>query len=85
VRPYLLHGRADLVASTWFKKNTGEINLRSRDDPFDIKRNHGKTEIRNNFFSIRVIDGWNTIPAEMKKIEKLERFKREYRKLWGNR
>ena len=51
----------------------------------DIKRSRGRTEIRNNFFSIRVIEDWNKIPSEMKKIDKPEKFKIEYRKLRGNR
>jgi len=80
----ILHGRGNLEPGTWFKQNAGERNMRSRADPWDIKRNHGRTEIRSNFFSIRVIENWNSIPAELKKIENPGTFKRKYRLLRGS-
>ena len=64
----ILHGRGGLAKETWFKPHTDDRNLRSQADPMDIKRSRGRTEIRNNFFSIRVTEDWNKIPSEMKKI-----------------
>ena len=46
-----------------------------------IKKMYGKTELRKNFFSVRVIDAWNKVPPEMKQIAKTEVFKKSYRKL----
>jgi hypothetical protein len=42
---------------------------------------HGRLDLRRNFFSIRVIEDWNQIPAEMRSTEKSENFKAAYRKL----
>lgn len=36
-------------------------------------------EVRKNFFTERVVDSWNEVPSEMKRIEKDEAFKRSYR------
>jgi hypothetical protein len=41
----------------------------------------GRLELRRNFFSERVIAGWNRIPASVKKEEKNTKLSSEYRKL----
>ena len=56
-------------------------NTRSAADPLGIKKVFGRTEIRKNFFSNRVIDPWNSIPANLKAETRKEIFKERYKKL----
>ena len=47
----------------------------------NIRVKHGRLDMRRNFFSLRVIDSWNQIPSEMKRIVKCENFRAAYKKL----
>jgi hypothetical protein len=77
----IMHGVGGLNPATWFESATSQRNTRSPADPMGIKKVYGKTELRNNFFSVRVIDDWNRVPQEMKQIANSEVFKKNYRKL----
>jgi hypothetical protein len=52
--------------------------------PRKIKVKHGRLDLRRNFFSIRVIEDWNRIPADTKRMDKSENFKAAYRKMRAN-
>jgi hypothetical protein len=43
---------------------------RAGSDPLNMKVRHGRLDMRRNFFILRMIDSWNQIPSEMKRIEK---------------
>jgi len=77
----IMHGVGGLNPATWFESAASQRNTRSAADPMGIKKVYGKTELRNNFFSVRVIDDWNRVPQEMKQIAKSDVFKKNYRKL----
>ncbi len=62
--------RCSRELSRWFPDSTA--------DPYNLKVKHGRLDLRRNFFSIRVIEDWNRIPAEMKFIEKSKDFKVAY-------
>uniref|UniRef100_A0A0X3PTK8 Reverse transcriptase domain-containing protein n=1 Tax=Schistocephalus solidus TaxID=70667 RepID=A0A0X3PTK8_SCHSO len=47
-----------------------------RGHQYKLKRNHAKLEVRANFFSQRVIDEWNKLPASVVQAESVEMFKR---------
>ena len=80
----IMHRRGNLDPNTWFETQNTHRNLRSTADPLNIRKKKGKTEIRNNFFSIRVVDHWNKIPQELKAVENHIRFKNNYKKLRAN-
>ncbi len=50
-------------------------------DPYNLRVKHGRLDQRRNFFSIRVIEDWNRIPAEVKRMDKGESFRASYRTL----
>jgi hypothetical protein len=50
-------------------------------DPLNIRVTHGRLDMRQNFFSLRVIEDWNKIPAEMRRLRKSEIFRRTYKQL----
>jgi len=49
--------------------------------PLNIKIKHGRLELRKSFFSIRVIEEWNKIPADLKNSPTREGFKKKYKEL----
>ena len=78
----ILQGRGGLDHRTWFERaETAARATRSTADPLNLRVTHGRLEMRTNFFSIRVIAPWNSIPSEMKRIEKSEKFRTAYRSL----
>ncbi len=81
----ILHGRGGLDYNTWFEKaENGPRATRSIGDLYNLKVKHGRLDQRRNFFSIRVIEDWNRIPADVKRVEKSETFRAKYRTLRAN-
>jgi hypothetical protein len=78
----ILHGKGDLKAVTWFEMaGHGVRATRAGPDPLNIRVKHGRLDMRRNFFSLHVIDSWNQIPSEMKRIVKCENFRAAYKTL----
>jgi hypothetical protein len=50
-------------------------------DPLNLRPQASRLEIRRNFFSQRVIEDWNNVPAELKQAKNVKYFKRGYRTL----
>ena len=51
----IMRGVGGLNPATWFVSAASQRNSRSAGDPMGIKNMYGKTELRKNFFSVRVI------------------------------
>jgi len=81
----IMHGKGGLNAETWFVRADDQRNTRSAADPLGIKKSFGRTELRKNFFTMRVTDDWNRIPPELKKVSNSEEFKRKYKLLRATR
>jgi hypothetical protein len=64
----MVHGIGDIDTNIWFEKITGSAITRARADPLNVKCRAGTLEIRRNFFSNRVVNDWNAVPAEIKQI-----------------
>ncbi len=67
---------------TWFKSvtETGRPT-RSAADPLNLRPQASRLEIRRHFFSQRVIEDWNKVPANLKQAKNVKCFKRGYRTL----
>ena len=76
-----MHGKGNLEASTWFEKPGTNRAKRSGDEPYNIKKKYGRLELRNKFFSLRTIEEWNAIPAELKGESNTFKFKKQYKQL----
>jgi hypothetical protein len=74
--------RFDNVNSeTWFQKVDTSVRMtRSEADPFHLKPQAARLEIRRRFFSNGVVEGWNLIPSELKNARTVHFFKSVYRK-----
>ena len=51
------------------------VITRTTSDPLNILRKHSNNEVRKNFFSNRVVEKWNSLPAEVKRVKKVSTFK----------
>lgn len=77
----IVHGIDRVEAKTWFKfsHNENERSTRATTDPTHLSSAVFRTDIRKNFFSVRTINGWNKIPAEIREIPLSWRFKKRLR------
>ena len=63
---------------TWWhgaEKRDGAAATRLTRGHLNVKRGEGHTELRNNFWSQRVVDPWNALPDQVKQAESLNVFK----------
>jgi hypothetical protein len=78
----ILQRRGGLNPETWFEMAGDSVrSTRAGADPLNIRVRHGRLDMRRNFFSLRVIEDWNKIPSEVKRLRKSEVFKRTYKQL----
>ena len=72
--------RKDNVSSeTWFTMATDEQRrTRGAIHPLSLRGQRVRLDIRKNFFSQRVIDSWNAVPAVIKDAATINSFKRLY-------
>ena len=78
----IMHGKGQLDHSCWFEKAAdGQRATRNSADPLNLRVNHGRLEIRRNFFSVRVIESWNKIPSDLKSETKNAVFRSKYKTL----
>ena len=76
----ILHGKEDVDPGTWFDMAaTGATHVtRQAGHPLNIVKPRARLEIRNNFFSIRCCDKWNSIPSSVKEARTINSFKNGY-------
>ena len=77
----ILNGFDRVDSSTWFKQNQ-TIRTWLNADPANLEPSFSRTEIRRNFFSIRVPDVWNKRPAHVKSSTSINMFKSRYDEWW---
>jgi hypothetical protein len=62
------------------QQRDARARTRAGANPWKIKKKFAHTEIRLNSFGVRVVDGWNSRPNEIKEVERLSIFKKKLRK-----
>jgi len=58
-----------------------QANTRNRSYPLNILNKRSRTEVRKNFFSVRVIEPWNKLPSDIKDSTSVKIFKKKCEKL----
>ncbi len=72
-------------SDSWFcPVNNVERSTRSTADPLNLRAQAARLEVRKNFFSNRVVEDWNKIPASLKKAKTVKSFKNGYAHLRAN-
>ena len=59
-----------------------DYDTRTRGHHQKLKKLHAKTQIRKNFFSIRVVDLWNSLPQDIVSSKSVNLFKNRLDKHW---
>ena len=75
----VLTGKDQVDPTEWFTM-AGEAAraTRATADPLNIKVKHGRLEVRQNFFTIRVTEQWNRVPRDIKNQKTVDSFKTAY-------
>ena len=82
----IIRGFDDVKSEIWFTlvgENPARIT-RHTSDPLNIVKVTSKSEIRRNFFSLRVVEHWNQLPAETKRAKSVAAFKNKISELLGS-
>jgi hypothetical protein len=81
VQVYKIVNGKDMVDSqTLFQLSShqAERHTRRNADPLNLRPPAAKLDLRGNFFTNRVVEDWNKIPLEVRKVETLNSFKNGY-------
>lgn len=80
----IVHGKDDVESSTWFKHvDQSDRVTRSASDSLNLVQPRSRLDLRRNFFSNRVVEGWNNLPPDLKRAKNTQCFKNGYLK-WKN-
>ena len=73
----ILHKVDNVEESTWFTRTGLSHNRVTRQavDPFNLIKQHTRSDIYSNFFANRVIDHWNALPLDVKNAKSVKHFK----------
>ena len=73
-----VHGRCNMDPSMFQSANTKSRYTRCTNKKYNLAKPWGRLEIRKNFFSVRSVDRWNSLPAGIQGASTLDDFKRDY-------
>ena len=77
----IVHRADNVEKETWFEMTAdGEAVHRTRltKDKTKIVKPRSKYKLRENFYSIRICDGWNNLPREAREAKTVNSFKNMY-------
>ena len=79
----IMSGIDQVDPQTWFNPNSqvvrgGAASTRSTTGLHNIQEKWARTDVRRNFFSLRVIKPWNMVPDEVKEATTVNGFKNGY-------
>ena len=76
----ILHGKEDVQVGTWFNlaATVATHATRQAGHPLNIVKPRSRLEIRNNFFSVRCCEKWNSLPDNIREAKSLNSFKNAY-------
>ena len=79
----IVHGIGNVQTSLVMVGDTERASLvtRNQSDPLNLIKQRANLEVRRNFYTIRIVDKWNSLPAETKHSPNVETFKRRVVKI----
>ena len=82
----VLTNKDNVKTSTWFQlcqPKEGEVTTRQTGGYINVVQQQWRGEIRRNFWSVRVVEPWNSLPDLVKKADTLNCFKNSPDNLQG--
>ncbi len=80
----IVHGLDEVKRGQWFEleanRGTSGVRTRHQQGVLNLRPAYGRTEVRRNFFSVRVVPKWNALPDKIKMSATTHSFKHQYRK-----
>ena len=79
----ILRGIDNVNFRTWFTKveiDAEGVQTRSATRQLNLVHKNARTDVRKNFFSNRVVNKWNSLPANIKDSKNASVFKERYDK-----
>ena len=77
----IIHGVDNVDKKTWFKMVDGDEALhrtRAAGNQLNIVKPKCKNDLRRNFFSVRVVEKWNSLSNRVREAKTLNSFKNLY-------
>ncbi len=83
----ILKGVDNVNKPTWFTSaSEGQVRVtRMAADPLNVRQQASRLDIRKQFYSQRVVDGWNTVPTDTKNSVTVSSFKNGLKNTEENR
>jgi hypothetical protein len=76
----IITGKDNVKRESWFKMAAeGVVRTRQAAGLMNVVKPRSRLEVRSNFFSVRVADGWNMVPEDIKMARSAGHFKRLYK------
>jgi len=81
----VLSGRTRVEKDSWFKLASPGAQQRTRaaEDPLRLVKPRARLDIREKFFTVRVVDGWNNLPLYIRAAPTVARFRAALRRHIG--
>ena len=89
---YYRRARGDMIETFKFVNGiykcdnplTFDSNNRTRGHQYKLKKERCRLQVRQNFFSNRVVDLWNNLPASVVEAVSVNAFKNKLDRYWRN-
>jgi hypothetical protein len=70
--------KVDKVDRLQLFNHVPEGRTRLAADPLNMRQEPVRTDVRKHFFTQRIINEWNRIPAEIKDVKDVHKFKKSF-------
>ncbi len=78
----ILSDKNGVKSDTWFTMAAGGARVtRATEEPLNLKMARSRLDVRRHFFSQRVPEAWNAIPASLKAAKTTAAFRKGYQTL----
>ena len=75
----MLHGGMDTPSEAFLSRNTTQL---TRGHGWKLHKPRAKSRVRRNAFSFRVVNDWNSLPAEVVSADSVNQFKARLDRFW---
>lgn len=76
----MLHGGMDISPEAFLSRNTSQL---TRGHGWKLHKPRAKSFVRRNAFSFRVVNDWNSLPAEVVSADSVNQFKARLDRYWA--